>query len=121
MPIVRRSVLRSASNCCQPLLARVEHPVGDHVHRRVEVELLPLGGVRRAVAHLGQALRPGDQLLARRTLGAQAASRDRAVRVALDLDDLAVFDVHLLRAPDRAERADRVRDVVGFGGARASA
>ncbi len=29
----------------------VEHPVRDHVHRGVEVEILPVGGARTAVAH----------------------------------------------------------------------
>ena len=31
-------------------VAGVEDPVGDHVHRRVEVEVLPLGAVRAPVA-----------------------------------------------------------------------
>src|SRR4029077_641055 len=85
----------------------VEDPVGDHIHRRAQVELLPRGPVRRAVQHLLLPLRAGDELPAGRALRAQPPAGDRAVRVALDLDDLLVFDVHALRATDRAVRADR--------------
>src|SRR5690606_17074244 len=55
-----------------------QHAVGDHVHRRVEVEVLPLGPAGAAVADLLLPQRPGDQLLGRRAAGAQAAARDGA-------------------------------------------
>src|SRR5205807_7731814 len=93
-------------------LARGDGAVGGHVHRLVEVEVLPLGRVRRAVADLRQPVRIGDQLLARRTLGAQAPPGDGAVGVALDLNDLLVLHVDALAAADRAVRTDRAHDPV---------
>ena len=51
MPSVRR--VRLPSVLPLPALpAGGDDPVGDHVHRRVEVEVLPLGAVRPAVEHL---------------------------------------------------------------------
>src|SRR5690606_34951311 len=95
--------------------ARLDHPVGDHVHRRVEVEALPLGAVRAAVEDPVLPCRPGGQLEGGRALRAQPPPADRRVRVALDLDDLAVLDVDVLPAADRAVRADRLHDLVGAG------
>src|SRR6185503_2344594 len=100
-------------------LAGVEDAVGDHLHRLLEVELLPLGRVRAAVFDL---LQPGarvDQLLGGAALGAEAPAGDRAVRVALDLDHLAVLRPDPLAAADGAVGADRLDHRVGVGGARA--
>ncbi len=55
----------------------------------------------------------GGQLQAGRALGAQPAAADRRVRVTFDLGDLAVLDVDLLPAADRAVRADRLDHLVG--------
>ena len=109
MPRVRRVRRPSSSSHCQNSLAGLDDPVGDHVHRGVEVEVLPLGAVRPPVADLRDPGRRGHQLLAGAALGAQPAARDRAGRVALDLDDLLVLDEHLLRAADGAVGADRAR------------
>ena len=100
------------------LAAGVEHAVGDHLHRRVEVEVLPLRPVRTAVPDRRDPGRAGDQRLARAALGAQPAAVDRRVRVALDLDDLLVLHVDVLRAADGAVRADALDDAVGGRGAR---
>src|SRR6185312_10474258 len=99
------------------LAAGVEHAVGDHVHRRVEVEVLPLRPVRTAVADLRLPGRAGDQLLARAALRAQPAAADRQVRVALDLDDLLVLDEDPLPAADGAVGAHALHHAVGGGGA----
>ena len=48
----------------------------------------------------------------------EPTARDRAVGVALDVDDLAVLDIDALGAPDRAVGADRHDDPVGVLGAR---
>src|SRR4029450_4083007 len=69
------------------LAAGVEGAVGDHLHRRVEVEVLPLRPVRTAVPDLREPGRAGHQRLAGTALRAQAAAIDRRIRVALDLDD----------------------------------
>src|SRR5699024_8704864 len=98
-------------------LAGVEHAVGDHLERGVEVDLLPLGRVRLAVQDAGDPSRIGDELLARRALGAEAAAGDGTVVVALDLDDPTVLDVDVLSAADRAERADALDHGVRCGGA----
>ena len=50
MPSVRLSGRPVGVGVLPGLLAGGEHPVGDHVHRGVEVELLPLGAVRAPVA-----------------------------------------------------------------------
>ena len=96
-----------------PALApRLQEALRHHVHRGLEIELGPLRRVRRAVQHLLLALRARDELLARAALRAQPPARDRRVGVALDLHDLLVLDVHLLRAADGAVGADRVRDAI---------
>src|SRR5262249_37835403 len=99
------------------LVAGRDDPIGDHVERDVEVEILPVRAVRPAVTYLGLPQRAGHQALARRPLGAQPAARDRTVRVALDLADLAILDVHLLAAADRTVRADRAGHRIGRLGA----
>ena len=93
-------------------LARGDHALGDHVHRRLELELLPLGAVRAAVAG-PSCSRPGllDQLARGRALRAQRALVDRRARVALDVDQLAVARVDELAAADGAVRADGLRDL----------
>jgi hypothetical protein len=47
-----------------------DQPVGDHVHRRVEAELLPLGAVRPAVLDTVLAGRVTVELARGRALGA---------------------------------------------------
>ena len=71
----------------------------------------------RAVLHPGLPGRAGDQALGGRALGAQAASGDGAVGVALDLGDAAVLDEDLLAAADGAVGADGLDDPVGVLGA----
>src|SRR4051794_20193267 len=98
--------------------ARGDHAVGDHVHRLVELELLPLGAVRAAVLDLVLAHRALHHLLARRALRTEAAARDRAVGVTLDLRHLAVLHVDELGAADGAVGADRLHHLVRLAGAR---
>src|SRR6185437_13683077 len=74
--------------------------------------LLPGEPVRPPVLDLVLAQRAVHVVLGRRALGAQPPARDRAVRVALDLDDLLVLDVDLLAAADGAIGADGVDDAV---------
>src|SRR5690606_31781166 len=100
------------------LPARLQHPVGDHLHGGGEVEVLPLGAVGAPVADGRLAQLAGDEVLARRALGAEPAPVDRRVGVALDLHDLLVLDEDLLRAADRAVGADALGDPVGGAGAR---
>src|SRR6185369_4030953 len=98
--------------------ARLDDAVGDHLHRLLERELLPIGAVRPPVLDLVLAERVVRVRLRRGALRAQPAARDRARRVALDLDDLAVLDVDELSAADGAVRADRVDDALGLVDAR---
>src|SRR3954470_20404191 len=90
------------------LLAGRDRPLGDHVHRPVELELLPLGAAGPAIAHLRQAARLLDELARRGPLRAQRALVDGRARVALDIDELAVARVDALAAADGAVRADRL-------------
>src|SRR6185312_5978094 len=100
------------------LRAGFHEPLGDHVHRAVEVEVLPLRAVRRPVFELVLADRAVDVSLRCRTLRAQPAARDRGVGIALDLDDLLVLDVDPLAAADSAVGTDRLHDAVCRLGAR---
>src|SRR6185436_16325332 len=59
------------------LLAGPDDPLRDHVHRAVEVEVLPVGAVRPPVADLGHPGGRGDELLAGAALGAQPTAGDR--------------------------------------------
>src|SRR5271157_4491860 len=78
----------------------------DPVHRPVEVSLCPLGCVRSPVLDLRQAVRVHRELERGRALGAERAAVDRAVRVPLDVDDLALPCADDLGTADRAARAD---------------
>src|SRR4051795_3855824 len=100
------------------LLARLDHAVDNHVGGLFEVELGPRRAIRRAVLDLVRATRAVHKLLGCRALRTEAPARDRAGRVALDLDDLLVLHVDLLAATDGAVRADRLDDAIG--GLRAS-
>src|SRR5262249_12805821 len=93
--------------------ARGDHPVGDHVHRVVERKLLPLGPVRPAVLDPVLPQRALDIPPRRRAFGAEPSARDRAVRIALDVADLALLHVDQLAAADGAIRADRRHDALG--------
>src|SRR6185437_6790972 len=85
-----------------------QDPIGDHVHRRIQVEVLKFGAERAAVSHLVYARASRGELQARRALGTEATAADRRIRVALDLDDLSVLHEHVLAAAHRAVRADRL-------------
>src|SRR5205807_81413 len=87
-------------------LARGDHALGDHVHRLLELELLPLAAAGPPVADPGQATGLLDELARGRALGAQRPLVDRRARIALDVDELAVARVDELAAADRAVRAD---------------
>ena len=97
------------------VLAGGDHALGDHVHRLVELELLPLRPARPAVQHLGQPARLLDELARGRALRAQRPLVDRGARVALDRDELAAARVDDLAAADRAVRADGLRDLQAGG------
>src|SRR5829696_1092837 len=90
------------------VLAGADDALGDHVHRRLELDLLPLRPARPAVLDLGEATGLLDQLARGRALRAQRALVDRRARVALDVDELAVAGVHDLTAADGAVGADRL-------------
>src|SRR6185312_15352907 len=92
-----------------------DDPVGDHVHRLVERERLPLGPVRPPVLHLVLAQRARHVATAGGSLRAQPAAGDGAVGVALDLGDLPLLHVYALAAPYGAVRADRADDPVSVG------
>ncbi|EGJ79163.1 putative formate dehydrogenase, alpha subunit [Streptomyces sp. Tu6071] len=96
--------------------AGADDALGDHVHRRLQVERLPVGAVRPAVQDLVAARGARRELERGGALGAQAAPADGRGGVALDLRDLLALDVDLLAAADGAVRAHRADDAVGGGG-----
>ena len=112
-PSVRSTFQPCSSTLLPVVLARGDHALGDHVHRLLELELLPLGAARAAVLHLRQAARLLDQLARGGALGAERALVDRRARVALDVHQLAVARVDHLAAAHGAVGAD------GLGGLRA--
>src|SRR5215210_7691316 len=91
------------------LVARLLEPVGDHVHRLVERQLLPLLGVGPAVLDLRPAVRRVHHPVDSRALGTQGTGVDGAIRVALYVYDAAVAVVDQGRAANRAVRADATR------------
>ena len=88
------------------LLAGVVVALGDLLVHPLQRLLLPLLRAGRAVERLGRPQRVVGELDGRRALGAEPAQRVRRVRVALDVDDLAVLGVDQLTAADRAVRTD---------------
>src|SRR6185312_9022172 len=96
-----------------PALApRFDHPVGDHVHRLIQVKIFPVMPERTAVLDPVLPRVPRSELEARRPLRTQAAPAYGRVGIALDLDDLLVLNVDVLPAADRAVRAHRLDDPV---------
>ena len=95
-------------------VARVLELAREPVHRRVPVDLFPLGRARPAQQRLVPQPRADGELHLRRTLRAERPAVDGAVGVALDVDDgvlgvqaAAAVDVGDGPAADRAVRADR--------------
>ena len=92
-------------------LARIPDAVGNHVHRRLEVERLPTSSstvARYFTRRLPTRVR--EQLEAVRAFRAEPSSRDGRFRVAFDRDELAVAVVNELAASDGAVRTDRARE-----------
>ena len=87
-------------------IARFLDTLRDPIHRPVEVPLFPLGCVRSPILDLRQAVRVHRELERGRALGAERAAVDRAVRVPLDVDDLALPYADDLGTADRAVRAN---------------
>src|SRR5207248_8472331 len=80
---------------------------GDPVHGPAEgFGLVPVPGAGGAVPDLRDAVGVDGELVGGGALGAEGTAVDRAVGVALDVDDLAVADADQLRAADGAVGAD---------------
>src|SRR5258708_3701297 len=86
-------------------LARLIDTLRHAVHGPVQRFIFPLRAVRSAIFDRCPAPLIDVQLEACGTFGAEAAAIDRTVLVALNIDDLAIFDVHTLSAANRAVRA----------------
>src|SRR5262249_22578414 len=93
--------------------ARPDGPLGGHLPRLGQRELLPAGAVRVPVLDVVLAERAVGVALRGLPLGTETAARDRARRIALDVGDLAALDVDELATTDRAVRTDRLDHVVG--------
>src|SRR5215468_6890734 len=78
---------------------------GDAVHRPVQRLLLPPVAIRRSVLHLGHAVRVGHQLKSVGALWTEAALVNRALWIALDVNDLSRLREDKEAAADRAIRA----------------
>src|SRR4051794_36966057 len=88
------------------VLASAFDALGDHLHGGLERNLLPCFSVRPAIQDVLFTMRSGDELERRRPFRAEAAVRNRRTWIALNIDDLLIFDVHQLSAPHPAVRAD---------------
>ena len=113
IPSVRRTRVAVLVDVLPGAVAAVDDPVGDHLHRPLERQVLPLRAEGPAVLDGRDAPRAVDKLLARRSLRAEAAARDWRIRIALDLHDALTFDVHALPAADGAVGADALDDAIG--------
>src|SRR5436853_2973776 len=87
-------------------VASLLNALGDLVHCPVERALFPMIGERRAIEHLGHAMRIDGQVKSVCAFRTERALVDRAFIVAFDVDDLAAFDIDHLAAADSAVRAD---------------
>src|SRR5205085_11335309 len=94
--------------------ARADDSFADHLHRLVERELLPGVAVGAPILDLVLAQRALDVALRGLPLRTEAAPRDRACGIALDVRDLPVLDMDELAAADGAVRTDRLHHVVGL-------
>src|SRR5262249_50687709 len=104
-----RAVEGLAGRLTESLVARLLDALGDAVHGPVErLALVPVGGAGRPIPDLGDAVGIDDKLERGRPLGAERPGVDRAVGVALDIDDLAaaLVDADQLAAADGAVGAD---------------
>ena len=108
-------MMRPSGSVSAKVSSRVDlGELGDPLHRPVERLDLPLLGVRRAIEHGADALGREQHAERAGALGAERALVDRAARIALDVDGLAVLRVDQLAAADRAIGADAGADAVGL-------
>src|SRR5690348_13766041 len=91
------------------IFAGLPKPVGDHVHRLLQVERLPLAGIRAAIFDFRFAGWTGDQLKAVCSFRAEMPAGNRRLGIALDTDQLAVFVKRKLPAANTAIRTHRSR------------
>ena len=95
------------------LRADLEHLLGDLVERLVPRDALPLAGAARpdAALRILQAVGVIDELRGRRADRAEIAVIQRTLGIALDLRELAVFDVHQRAAAAVAAAADALQNL----------
>src|SRR5579864_9136646 len=87
------------------LVACLPDPLRDLLHRPLECFRLPVIAVRRTVKYLGQAAGV-DRILERgRSLGAERPMINGTIRIALDINNLAIFDIDVEAAANCTVRA----------------
>ena len=90
------------------LLARLFDKVRDPIHRPIERTVFPTAAVRSPVLHGCPTPVVDREPETCRTFWTEVSAVDRAVGVALDVDDLPALGIDVGPAPDRAIRADAV-------------
>src|SRR4051794_36092482 len=90
-------------------LASFPHAVCDHIHRRFEIDLLPLATKGAAVLHLGQTVGMGVQLERIRALRAKPPAGNWRLGISFDGNQLVSLMVDKLPAADGAVRTDGAR------------
>src|SRR5205823_6643579 len=99
---------RPLNECAVPRrLDEISHAV----HGSIELPHFPVRSARSAVEHLGETVGVDVQLIRGRALWAQVPVIDGAFRVALDVDNVAVYCVNESSATHGAVGADTGRDL----------
>src|SRR5947209_9480671 len=83
-------------------LTRLPNSIGNHVHRAVERNFLPLFGSSRPVLHFRFAAIVSEELIRRCAFGTKIALADRTLRIAFDRYEFAVLVINQLPTADAA-------------------
>src|SRR5713101_950843 len=78
----------------------VPDALGDHIHRRLEVQVLPCGRVRPPILDLSLPARVRQELETVRAFGAEPPARNRRLRVTFNGDQLSVLVINKLPTTD---------------------
>src|SRR5438128_950603 len=78
----------------------VPNALSDHIHRRLEVQVLPCGRVRPPILDLSLPARVSQELKTVRAFGAEPSARNRRLRVPFNGDQLAVLVINKLATTD---------------------
>ena len=100
---------------CESGVARFPEPIGDHVHRLLEIQMLPYARIWAAIFNFHLAARMRHQLETVCALWTKMSARNGRLGIAFDADELAIFVKCQLPATYAAIRTNGSRHLCPYG------